>query len=384
MLEENKAEIEEIKMEIPEIKTEENSESGGHRHHHGSHHRSHHGHHKHRHHRRKKRKILRWIKRIFITIFIIILLGVSAFAALHYMGKKKMQTEVSDDMDVVTYQGKQYKYNEDMINILFMGIDTMDTVTDKETMKIYGAGQADSIFWLAFDPRSKKASLINISRDSIVEVDHYDVDGNYQGIVSEQLCLSYAYGNGTHNSCKNTVKSASRLMYELPVSAYLSLNLSGIAALTDQVGGVPVSVLEDLTFIDPEWSQGAQVTLVGDKARAYVQHRDSESPDIATNNPRMARQQQFVRSFVGRVLEKTKSDYGFPLELFRCATAYTVTDIDASRFSYLATQAIGCDLNSLELYTVPGEVIDKNGHAQFIVDDEGLFDIVINVFYNEL
>ena len=64
------------------------------------------------------------------------------------------------------YNGAKYKYNEDNINILFMGVDR--DMQDTGEKVIGENGQADVLIWAALDSKTGHLSLINISRDAMV------------------------------------------------------------------------------------------------------------------------------------------------------------------------------------------------------------------------
>ena len=140
-LEENKAHDEEMKNQAEE-KAEESSESK-HRHHHHHHHHHHSGkkgkrrrHHRHhRRHRSKKR-----VRRVLLYIGILFLLAVAVVVGSLFAMRKEgefsmvakdynitapenLNVNLDDKGDYVTYNGERYKYNNDIINILFLGID---------------------------------------------------------------------------------------------------------------------------------------------------------------------------------------------------------------------------------------------------------------------
>lgn len=77
------------------------------------------------------------------------------------------------------------------------------------------------------DSETGELSLVNISRDSMVDVNRYNVEGQFLGTEEMQICLAYAYGDGREGSCLNTVESVSRLMYSMPVHAYARLIITG-------------------------------------------------------------------------------------------------------------------------------------------------------------
>lgn len=50
-------------------------------------------------------------------------------------------------------------------------------------------------------------------------------------------------------------EAVSNLLYDIPIHDYLSLNMSGIVPIVDQIGGVTMTVPEDYTAIDPVFVQ---------------------------------------------------------------------------------------------------------------------------------
>lgn len=343
--------------------------------------------------RPKKKKIKLW-KKILIIVILLLVLCMAAAAVLFASGKSSLfqdlvnmenaidgaQTEGNGDL--VIYNGEKYRYNKNVTSILCMGIDN-EEIADDETLKEKGAGQADTIFLLVIDTEKKKTTILNISRDSIVDVNAYDENMNYQGIKNEQICLAYAYGDGKEKSCENMITSVKRLLYGMPIDSYISMNLSGINVLNDAVGGVNVTVLEDLSKTDPELTEGANVTLIGPQAETYVRYRDVYSSNIATNNNRMARQRQYVSAFISKVLSESKQDITLPIDLYQLVSEYSVTNIKGSEMAALASMATDCGVLDSEIITVPGTVTKKNGFANYNVDDKALFKIILDVFYNK-
>lgn len=349
--------------------------------------------------RKKKRKKYKKINpfRIVIGVLcIIIVLLIATVAVFFYLRArgeqqlKENQTEetvsapeeavVEDEGKLVVYKGEQYCYNENVISILCMGIDK--TIQDKDTENVIGEnGQADTLFLAVLDTKRGKMSLLNISRDSMVDVNRYNVNGQYLGTEEMQICLAYSYGDGKEKSCQNVAESVSRLLYGMPVNAYIAMDYSGISVLNDEVGGVKLQVLEDLSTADPALSKGAEVTLTGEQAHIYVRNRDTSELD--SNNDRMARQRQYLLSFMSTVLQKTREDISTPVTLFRSASDYMVTDIDVSEVAYLASRVLSMDFSEENMYSVPGEVKMGDKYAEFYPDEEALYESILNIFYEK-
>lgn len=288
------------------------------------------------------------------------------------------EAEGSEEGKIVVYKGERYCYNEDIISILCMGVDTSIQETGEDSV---GAnGQADALILAALDSKSGDLSLVSISRDSMVDVNKYNVNGQYLGTEKMQICLSYAYGDGKEKSCQNTVESVSRLMYGMPIHAYAAIDYDGISVLNDAVGGVTVEVLEDMTSVDPSMEKGKTVTLDGQMAHSYVRSRDINVLD--SNNMRMARQKQYLTAFLKKVLSESRRDINVPLALYQAAGDYMVTDITSAEVAYLASLVLQKGISEGDIRSVPGEVVEGE-YAEFIPDETGLYELVLDVFYKK-
>lgn len=312
-------------------------------------------------------------KKVVIGL-IIIVLAVFAFLLLHE--DKKEQPAVSGQVDTqgqyITYNGKKYETNAEVKTILFLGVD-------KEAKADLGQnpgenGQSDSINLLVLNTKEKTGQILQISRDSMVDIDIYDINGEKITTEEGQITLQYAYGDGKEKSCRLTAEKVSELLYGVPVQDYLSLTLDGIAAATDAIGGVTLTNPKDYTKIDPSFLEGATVTLNGAKAEKYVRSRDQES--VEGNNERMERQAQFMQALIKEMQAVESEEYQ---AVYQKLEPYMVTNMNAKKLEDLTEYEISDDITIL-----PGKVQLKDGHAQYLVDDEKTKELVIKWFYKEV
>ncbi len=283
------------------------------------------------------------------------------------------QVTQSSNPQTVTYQGQTYEYNRELTNILFMGVDKKEEVTLQDTPGT--AGQADCIMILSLDENTQTGKVLQISRDTMTDVDIYDVNGNFYTSVEAQIATQYAYGNGEKSSCWAMEKTVSELLYELPVDAYISLNIDSISTLNDAVGGVTLTIPEDYTEVDPAFVQGAVITMTGEQAERYVRYRDTNV--TGSNNGRMQRQVQYITALV-QALKHTAGAEGSYYERFSSfLKPYMVTDMNAQQIDSFANY----EFESEETQYLPGEVREGAEHDEFYVDEDNLYDLVIKTFY---
>ena len=328
--------------------------------------------------RRWKRVLL-----VFISVLICLaLIAVAAFGIMWFSGrnalidndKHSMTAPSGYDVDidedgVVRYNGKKYTYNENMTSLMIIGVDD-------EARHKYANGQADALYLMAIDTKSGKVTVIAISRDIMADVEVISDDGNSVGIKKQQICNAYAYGVDAVNGCENTVEAVSRLLYGVPINTYFSMKWTAISVLNDYVGGVTVP------GYDSNWNPtGKMITVYGKNALDYIQKRSKATVD--GNNNRMKRQVDYLNAFANKSIERTKKDITTPVKLYNRLNKYSCNNLDATRITYLATVFINGGAN-LECVSVPGEVVQGEEYVEMYVDQKALYEIVLDVFYEEV
>ncbi len=349
--------------------------------------------------KRTKKKWIRVLAGILLTLVVILLVLAGVVIGLRIRGRQLLMESVRDmpaiDLGVsgdsvaieqvgqenarmlkpgeVIYKDKLYAFNRDVLCILLMGIDKKDVLTDAKDG--IDGGQADGLFLLVFNPHNKVYSILTINRNTMTDIDVFGRDGSYITTKLAQITLQHGYGDGKEESCERQIRTVSRFMHNIPIHAYASLNVAAVPALNDAVGGVTVTVLEDVAGM----KAGEEVTLMGKQAYNYVQNRDINVFD--SNTGRFNRQKQYINAFVQKLRGKLKENPGFALDMYNIATDYMVTDIDISRVTYMATEFMGYTMNEKGIMSVPGEVIMGVGFEEFYADDDAVKDLVVELFY---
>ena len=155
--------------------------------------------------------------------------------------------------------------------------------------------------------------------------------------------------------------------------------MGAIGEINDAVGGVDVTVLQDLTAVDKSLKEGEQVHLKGKQAYYYVQHRDISVEESA--RMRLNRQKQYLTAYIAQAKEAFKQDVTLPVTLFNKLTPYMITDITLDEVVYLAGQAAGYSFSSDNMYTIPGSTDTGNQFEEFYPDEAGLKDLIMEIFY---
>ena len=370
------------------------------KHHHHHHHRSrnifgfprrHHHHHHHHHHSGSKRRFSR--KRLLLAIasvlLALIVLVTAVVGILLLKGNQELfnndllivtpdnlDADVQDDGQYIVYKGETYKYNKNITSMLFMGVDKRE-MQETETPGL--GGQSDVNVLMAMDFKKGRTTMFAIPRDIITDVAIYTVGGTYDGMEKMQLCLAYSYGDGKHKSCENQLATVRRIFYNVPVNSYFALDLDGIAAINDAVGGIDVTSPETIeTF-----TEGESYHLAGQQAERFVRARSHESADA--NIARMLRQEIYAKSFMNTVISKTKKDFGIPVSLFNGSAPYSCTNLNAARITVLAKEIVMGHGMDFEVEVVKGASRMKDEtHAEYVIDEEGFFEQFLAAYYEKI
>jgi len=361
------------------------SSSGSTHHHHSYHHHHHHSSSK------TKKEKLPVAARIAIGILLfllgIVVVAVAVVLGMRFMGHRDMMNtsgEATAYRETIEYKGHTYEYNDDMLSMVFLGIDQR---TLENTTKTDFVGASDADIVVAVNTKTGETDVIAIPRDTMVDVDIWSTSGIFLRTQKTQLCLAYAYGDGNVKSCENAVTSISRVLYDVPIQKYFALDLDGIAPLNDAIGGVTVNALYSVPEFGIE--KGKTVTLVGDMAEAYVRTRDMDKVTASLN--RTDRQVQYIKAFANQAAPAVIRDFSTVSRLYKTASKYSRTNITLNNATYITSLLLSKGVTEFETHTLKGKMkaaedalLPDVVHAEFYPDEDNLMEIVLDVFYTQI
>lgn len=280
----------------------------------------------------------------------------------------------------IKHQGKIYAYNEDIMTFLFMGIDKNSEV--KEVKEGTNGGQADALFLAVMDPHDKTIKVIGINRNTMTDIDVYNKDGAYVTTTKAQIAVQHGFGNGVEKSCEYQKKAVSKLFYNLPIHGYAAINMSAIPTINDAVGGVEITVLEDLTKVDKSLKKDESVHLMGESAFWYVKYRDTK--EFASADMRLARQKQYLDRFIAAAKGAAKKDISVAVNLYQAVIPMMTTDVTLDEVAYLAPILVDYRFDKDSFYMMDGETVMGEQYEEYYADEDGLYEMILEVFYEEV
>ncbi len=340
-----------------------------------------------------KKKKKRWPVVLSIILILIILL---VLAFLFFLRVSKNKVFAGNDVNIdseamdffgddapviynsgseIQYEGKTYDFNPDIVSLALLGVDKREFGLEDDA---YGtAGQSDTIAIAAYNTKNGETHVLTIPRETMVDVNVYTTEGGYYDIQNQQICVAYAYGDGENSSCENTLTSIKRLLLGIPINYYVTMDLNGIPALNDAVGGVEVTCLETIG----DFKEGETVTLKGMQAERYVRSRAHDIVDADTY--RRARQRQYIQSFFSTALEKAKKNFSFVSKFYKQSMEYINTNLSFETVSYIASNAVSNNVEISDFRTVPGKYKQGDVYAEYYVNEKALFRMILDVYYTE-
>ena len=280
----------------------------------------------------------------------------------------------------VEYKGGFYRPYEKLTTILVIGVDRYSSQTNLGVTYRNG-GQADYLELLVINEETQTITPILIDRDTMTKITILGVLGDETGTRVVQICLSHGFGDGKEQSCLLTVRAVSWLLHDIDIDYYISMDMDGIPALNDVLGGVTVTLEDDFSALDPAMTPGTTLTLQGMQAEYFVRGRMYIG--TGTNQARMNRQQVFMDALGGKLSQRIRQseDAAFINGLLDVLDPYLLTDMSRGRMINEAWNTKG--FVQLDPLRLDGEYVNgAYGFKEFHADEDALNDLMMQVFYH--
>lgn len=309
---------------------------------------------------------------------ILILVLVMLFSGLQILESTVFSPEQGGEQEPttkkITRNGVDYFPRQDITVVLVLGIDQYGPVADSGSYN--NRGSADMVALMIFDEKNETYTVVGLNRDTMVDMPVLGIGGKVAGSQHAQLALSHTQGSGLADSCENTKKTVSDLMYGLNIDYYLSMNMDAISILNDAVDGVTVNVTEDFSYVDPTITMG-EVTLRGQQAINYVRTRKEVGDQL--NISRMKRQEDYIKGFLNALRSKVGNSSTFALSTYEKIAPYIVTDMSTTVFSNMLQRY--SDYDFTQIISPEGENVLTEKYYEFHLDEKKLDDLILQFFY---
>lgn len=267
---------------------------------------------------------------------------------------------------------KKYTFEHPVKTYLFLGTDKSGN-EDGEG-EDYNGSMADALMLVAIDDTDKTYGILQLNRDTITEVPMLLKDGTANASAEMQLCTAHWYGKDKAASCENTVNTITKMLGGLPINGYYALQMDAMTLLNHEVGGVTVTLEDDMSKLDPQMTKGATLTLTDHQAELLLQSRYAMKDD--RNSERMRRQQIFMKAFMTKMKEKNVEDVNNTIDLYDRLRPYSTTNIKMNDLTTMLKNMQG--YTDKGIITIDGEsqigekLHDGKKHWEFYMDKDSL------------
>jgi hypothetical protein len=150
--------------------------------------------------------------------------------------------------------------------------------------------------------------------------------------------------------------------------------------MTNQaLGGVELTPLYDILYSDTvQLHAGETKTLSDEEAYIYVRYRDINQFDSATE--RLNRDVQFIEACYQKF--QTSDDKRTVIKnVYEADKDYVCADVNILELAY---DVMAYDFSSDNVYNLPGEQTMGEHFVEYRLDEEGVRDIIYQVYYEEV
>ena len=321
----------------------------------------------------KKRKFAKDLAFVTVSLLLVLVMLYSGFRLVESTVLRPGQTGEEVASKTVIRDGVAYYPRQDITTMMVLGIDQSGPVAASGSYQNPGA--ADMVMLLIFDEVREVYNILQLNRDTMVEMPVLGLGGKQAGVFYGQLALAHTYGSGLHDSCENTKKTISDFLNGIYIDYYMALNMDAIGILTDGVGGVTVNVSDDFSKVDDTLKMG-QVTLTGEQAVSFVQTRKDVGDQL--NLSRIQRQREYIDGFL-EAFKAQQTSEELLAGLYEDVTPYMVTDCSLTVLSNMVSHYQDYTLG--QITSLPGENILGEEYFEFYVDEEKLDAYILELFY---
>ena len=325
--------------------------------------------------KRKKGKVIKIV--LIVVLVIIIALGIvigtfvnGKLSKINFQKLDENNLEINDNMYEET-EGLSQKEYDQVINIMLLGSDS------KDMNDTYG-GNSDAMIIVSINPKYKSIKLISIPRDTAADIDGLD----------HRFKINYAFATGKEQLALKTVNTT----FDLNLKEYVTINISSMYDIINELGGVEVNVTKDeMKWVNEyadmfygfsgkpsqKLTKYGKVTLTGEQTASYVKERMSGTNYASSEHGdygRTRRQRDVFISMLNKIASKEPKEISRILDLI---LSQVTTNINVTKYTAMLPDFIANKdeyLNNITSVMLPAldyskEIYEKDAYL-YVTDTE--------------
>ncbi len=248
--------------------------------------------------------------------------------------------------------------NPDLVTPDFSdGLDLPQIIEGQYTVLFLGFDEESlnhDVNWIVqFDIAKATLNILQIPRDTFM-----GADGTYAVPATGKFNSVYRE-NSSGGSPIQSVVNAVQDNFGIPIDAYITTNCFDIVDMVDLVGGIPITLEQEMMYEADKRIPAGYSVLSGEQAEWFVRYRRTfaDEGDIG----RVKNQRKFLAAAMTKMLNIIEDEgrlkfYSYLKEIYE--NQYILTDMSIEDISKVADLASTIDMSNVNVYLLPGEGAD--------------------------
>ncbi|HWQ58285.1 MAG TPA: LCP family protein [Clostridia bacterium] len=250
-------------------------------------------------------------------------------------------------------------FMKNRVNILILGWDESPE-RNVEGSDVYRDDEnnfrSDVIMLLSVNFKTGRVDLISVPRDTLAQI-YTSAGEKYSETAHFKINAAFAKGGSVKgDGFKWAMETVSRLFGGVPIQYYAGVNMEGLKAVVDAMGGVDYDVDVRIELNGRILEKGYQ-HLSGQQVLDYCRARKGISSDVG----RTDRQQRMLFAIFGQL--KSRDQLKNFLNIYNSVKGYIYTNLDADQIATMASFAMGLDMDDLHRKTLEGKYVDATSYS---------------------
>jgi LCP family protein required for cell wall assembly len=259
--------------------------------------------------------------------------------------EEETEEEKDDGLDLQQIVEGQY-------TVLFMGMDESGNLSD--------------VNWVfQFDLFAGTMNILQIPRDCYMPAYANPSTNKFNSI----------YGSGQEEGVTQIQRTVNAIQesFGLVIDCYVKLSCTDIANIVDSIGGIPITLPEEIMYEADKVLKAGEQTLDGQQAEWFVRfRREYDEGDIG----RVKAQRIFLAAAMEKMLNMSQSELMSAMQKIY-KNEWIATDLSMEQISMLADFAAErLTMESVNVYMVPGEGITYEGQSVYSIHKTETIDLI--------
>ena len=299
--------------------------------------------------------IFLFILLIILSVFLLLSTVIGSYMFVRSRGQLK-NNSLSTKLEAYNIENDFWnfgeKFDDEFNNVLFCGIDNFNNT--------------DVIMIISINKRLHNINVLRIPRDTYIGEDYKT------GKI-----------NAVYSSPKPSLTGADTLTYELnnifriKIDKYIFMTLDIFEEMIDDIGGVEISLDNDLKIDAENTIKAGKIKLDGKQGANFVRHRKTYlTGDIG----RIHAQEKFVKSLGKKLVEdKYLSNLAFLNKFYNKIE----TNIGRKEVNQYTEAMKDIDVNNMKTFVLEGVPVTHNKYSVYVIDKKKTADLLNKYFMPE-